>query len=111
MRSQTYTATARWFDGVENRPQEVRVRLSRHHLEFMPWPPRPQASSSMPPSEAELAASRPSLPGLRRYTRKGLSVGEWWRGSPTPWHWSIPSTSSASPDSRRSVLPSRRLIA
>ena len=84
MRSQSYTATARWFDGVENRPQEVRVRLSRHHLEFMPWPPRPQASSSMPPSEAELAASRPSLPGLRRYTRKGLSVGEWWRGSPTP---------------------------
>ena len=66
MRSQSYTATARWFDGVENRPQEVRVRLSRHHLEFMPWPPRPQASSSMPPSEAELAASRPSLPGLRR---------------------------------------------
>ena len=40
MRPQIHTATARWFDGVENRPQEVRVRLSRNHIEFMPWPPR-----------------------------------------------------------------------
>ncbi|WP_431048824.1 M48 family metallopeptidase [Roseateles sp. L2-2] len=84
MRPQIHTATARWFDGAENRPQEVRVRLGRNHLEFMPWPPRGQSASSMPPSEAELAASRPSMPGLRRYTRKALQVGEWWRGRPTP---------------------------
>ena len=84
MRPQIHTATARWFDGAENRPQEVRVRLGRNHLEFMPWPPRGQSASSMPPSEAELAASRPSMPGLRRYTRKALQVGEWWRGQPTP---------------------------
>lgn len=84
MRPQTLTATARWFDGAGNRPHEVRVRLSRNHFEFMPWPPRPQSSSSTPPSEAELAASRPSMPGLRRYARKALQVGEWWRGRPTP---------------------------
>lgn len=84
MRPQIHTATARWFDGAESRSQEVRVRLSRNHLEFMPWPPRGQSASSMPPSEAELAASRPSMPGLRRYTRKALRVGEWWRGTPTP---------------------------
>ncbi len=84
MKPRTHTATARWFDGFENRPEEVRVRLSRHHFEFMPWPPRPQSASSMPPSEAELAASRPSMPGLRRYARQALQVGEWWRGAPTP---------------------------
>ncbi|WP_431263917.1 M48 family metallopeptidase [Roseateles chitinivorans] len=83
MRPKIHTATARWFDGVDNRPQDVRVRLSGNHFEFMPWPPRPQSSSSMP-SEAELAASRPSMPGLRRYARKALQVGEWWRDRPTP---------------------------
>ncbi|HEY1395882.1 M48 family metallopeptidase [Roseateles sp.] len=84
MRPQIHTATARWFDGVENRPQDVRVRLSLNHLEFMPWPPRGQSASSTLPSEAELAASRPSMPGLRRYARKVLKVGESWRGNPTP---------------------------
>lgn len=84
MRSTTHTATGRWFDGLDNRPQEVRVRLTRNHLEFMPWPPRPQAATSTPPSEAELAASRPSMPGLRRYARTRLQVGEWWSGSATP---------------------------
>ena len=84
MRPQIHTATARWFDGVENRPQEVRVRLSRNHIEFMPWPPRGQSASSMLPSEAELAASRPSMPGLRRYARKALQVGDSWRGRATP---------------------------
>lgn len=84
MRSHTHTATARWFDGQENRAQDVRVRLTRNHLEFMPWPPRPQTSTSAPPSEAELAASQPSRPGLRRYARASLQVGEWWRHSPTP---------------------------
>jgi Zn-dependent protease with chaperone function len=84
MKPQSQTATARWFDGVGNRPHEVRVRLSRNNFEFMPWPPRPQSASSMPPSEAELAASRPSMPGLRRYARTTLQVGEWWRGRPTP---------------------------
>ncbi|WP_343641099.1 M48 family metallopeptidase [Roseateles sp.] len=84
MRSRSQTGTGRWFDGAENRPQEVRVRLSRNHLEFMPWPPRPQAATASPPSEAELAASQPSLPGLRRYARSKLQVGEWWRDSATP---------------------------
>ena len=32
MRPQIHTATARWFDGVENRPQEVLVRLSLKHI-------------------------------------------------------------------------------
>lgn len=84
MRSTTHTGTGRWFDGRDNRPQDVRVRLTRNHLEFMPWPPRPPSASSTPPSAAELAASQPSTPGLRRYARAKLQVGEWWRGSPTP---------------------------
>lgn len=84
MKPRSLTATARWFDGFENRSEEVRVRLTGNHFEFMPWPPRPQSASSMPPSEAELAASRPSMPGLRRYTRQALKAGEWWRGQPTP---------------------------
>lgn len=82
--TQRLTATARWFDGQENRPQEVRVRLGRDHLEFMPWPPQPPTTPPQPPSAAEIAAERPSLPGLRRYARDALRVGEWWQDSPTP---------------------------
>ncbi len=84
MTSQTHTGLGRWYEGTDTLAQDVRVRLTRNSIEFMPWPPRPQASTSAPPSEAELAASQPSLPGLRRYARRGLEVGEWWRGSPTP---------------------------